>query len=331
MAACHSGSQALGPDLAGVAGRFSRADLFTAMVQPSKDVPARYRTTLVVTREDKLYQGLIVYEAVDSVLLQTGPATTVRIADTQVSEKRVSPRGDFLAWAADQAGARGPADAEAELPAREVWTMSLDGSDRRPLTRFNGEGPEGLGRAWVGDLAFAPRGDRLAVQVVHGVAEPLWHGQAPRCDSQRRRGEPHMFEMFDSALTSHVEGLSVDVRALTALERAQRGLHYVVDVRRVYDNLTRTVQPHAPALHFAKEIQAARSIDAVRPQHAEGERGRPGWADAAGALGVASPGCQGRTAYGQEKLHPDLDDGRAEPHRHARSQARNAAGNSRAV
>jgi Tol biopolymer transport system component len=85
---------------------------------------------------------------------------------------RVSPRGDFLAWAADQAGARGPADAEGELPAREVWTMSLDGSDRRPLTRFNGEGPEGLGRAWVGDLAFAPRGDRLAVQVVHGVAEP---------------------------------------------------------------------------------------------------------------------------------------------------------------
>jgi Tol biopolymer transport system component len=84
---------------------------------------------------------------------------------------RVSPRGDFLAWAADAASARGPRVEDSELPAREVWTMALDGSQRRPLTRFNGEGPEGLGRAWVGDLAFDPRGDRLAVQVVYGVAE----------------------------------------------------------------------------------------------------------------------------------------------------------------
>jgi Tol biopolymer transport system component len=85
---------------------------------------------------------------------------------------RVSPRGDFLAWAADAVGRRGPADAEGELPAREVWTMALDGADRRPLTRFNGEGEEGLGRTWVGDLAWSPRGDRLAVQVVHGAAQP---------------------------------------------------------------------------------------------------------------------------------------------------------------
>lgn len=85
---------------------------------------------------------------------------------------RVSPRGDFLAWSADAVARRGPADAGGELPAREVWTMGLDGADRRRLTRFNGEGAEGLGRAWVGDLAWSPRGDRLAVQVVHGVAEP---------------------------------------------------------------------------------------------------------------------------------------------------------------
>jgi Tol biopolymer transport system component len=85
---------------------------------------------------------------------------------------RISPRGDFLAWVADAAGRRGPSDPTGALPAREVWTMSLDGADRRPLTRFNGEGTEGLGRAWVGDLAWSPRGDRLAVQVIHGAAEP---------------------------------------------------------------------------------------------------------------------------------------------------------------
>src|SRR5207245_10138156 len=32
-ASCHSGAQALGPDLHGVTGRFSRADLFTAVLR----------------------------------------------------------------------------------------------------------------------------------------------------------------------------------------------------------------------------------------------------------------------------------------------------------
>jgi putative heme-binding domain-containing protein len=88
---CHSGSQAMGPDLQGIAGRFSRADLFTAILRPSKDVSARYRTTVLTTDEGKTYQGIIVYEAVDSVLLQTGPATTVRLAHKQIAEKKLSP------------------------------------------------------------------------------------------------------------------------------------------------------------------------------------------------------------------------------------------------
>jgi putative heme-binding domain-containing protein len=87
---CHSGSQALGPDLQGVAGRFSRADLFTAILQPSKDVSPRYRTTLIATAEGKVYQGLIIYEATGSLILQTGPETTVRLTDRQISERRVT-------------------------------------------------------------------------------------------------------------------------------------------------------------------------------------------------------------------------------------------------
>jgi putative heme-binding domain-containing protein len=87
-ASCHSGSQALGPDLSGAAGRFSRADLFTAILRPSKDVSPRYRTTLIATADGKVHQGLIIYEAVDSIILQTGPATTVRLTDAQISERR---------------------------------------------------------------------------------------------------------------------------------------------------------------------------------------------------------------------------------------------------
>lgn len=88
---CHSGSQALGPDLAGVGGRFSRADLFTAIIQPSRDVPARYQATVVETADGKVYQGLVVYDAVDSLLLQTGGAATIRVPGEAIVSRRVSP------------------------------------------------------------------------------------------------------------------------------------------------------------------------------------------------------------------------------------------------
>jgi putative heme-binding domain-containing protein len=89
-ASCHSGAAALGPDLRGVTGRFSRADLFTAIVQPSKDVAPRYRTTQLTTAAGRIYQGIVAYEAVDSVLLLTGPGQNVRIAHKQIVERRLT-------------------------------------------------------------------------------------------------------------------------------------------------------------------------------------------------------------------------------------------------
>lgn len=88
---CHSSSQALGPDLAGVTGRFSRADLFTAILQPSREVPARYQATLVESADGKVYQGLVIYDAVDGLILQTGAATTVRIPGEKIVARRTSP------------------------------------------------------------------------------------------------------------------------------------------------------------------------------------------------------------------------------------------------
>ena len=79
-----------GPDLRGVAGRFSRDDLFTAVLQPSKDVAPRYRTTQLTTADGKIYQGIVAYEAVDSVLLLTGPGQNIRIANKQISERRLT-------------------------------------------------------------------------------------------------------------------------------------------------------------------------------------------------------------------------------------------------
>ena len=82
----------LGPDLRGVASRFSRDDLFTAIIEPSRDVSPRYRTTLVATDDGKVYQGSIIYEAVDSLILQTGADAVIRITNSQIVERRPSEK-----------------------------------------------------------------------------------------------------------------------------------------------------------------------------------------------------------------------------------------------
>ena len=114
-ASCHSGAAALGPDLRGAAGRFSRADLFTAILRPSKDVPPRYRVTQLTTVEGNVYQGIIVYEAVGSVLLQTGPATTVRIANRQIASQRLLALSLMPAGLLDRLGDADLADLDAYL------------------------------------------------------------------------------------------------------------------------------------------------------------------------------------------------------------------------
>ncbi|MCI0377528.1 MAG: c-type cytochrome [Gemmataceae bacterium] len=112
---CHSGNQALGPDLAGVTGRFSKQDLFTSMLQPSREVPPRYQNTLVETRDGKLYSGLVVYDAVDSLILQTGATTTVRLPGESVVTRRPSPLSLMPAGLLDRLDDRDIADLYAYL------------------------------------------------------------------------------------------------------------------------------------------------------------------------------------------------------------------------
>lgn len=81
---CHSGARALGPDLRGVTARFSVTDLFRVILDPNRDVSPRYQLTVVTTREGKIFQGAVIYRAVDGLILQTGPETTVRIEGDQI-------------------------------------------------------------------------------------------------------------------------------------------------------------------------------------------------------------------------------------------------------
>src|SRR5262249_12873516 len=91
-AQCHGGRSGLGPDLAGVAGRFSRDDLFVAIALPNRDVSPRYQTTLIETKNGKAYSGLIVYKSKgEGLMIANGTNQTFRIDGADIETRRTLP------------------------------------------------------------------------------------------------------------------------------------------------------------------------------------------------------------------------------------------------
>jgi putative heme-binding domain-containing protein len=87
---CHTGSTRLGPDLAGVAGRLSRDDLFAAIVDPSQSISPLYRSWLYQTHSGKVFVGLIVYASEAGTILLTGPGVNVRLTGEETAAMRES-------------------------------------------------------------------------------------------------------------------------------------------------------------------------------------------------------------------------------------------------
>jgi putative heme-binding domain-containing protein len=85
---CHNSRTALGPDLSGAAGRFSRDDLFTAIALPNKDVSPRYQATTIVTNDGQIHSGMIVYESVDGLVLRNATNQTLRIETEEIETQR---------------------------------------------------------------------------------------------------------------------------------------------------------------------------------------------------------------------------------------------------
>lgn len=88
---CHTGTSRLGPDLAGTAVRFSRDDLFAAILFPSAQISPAYKMLSVTTRDGRIVSGLPVYVSPDGVLLATGPDVTVRLKGEEIESQAASP------------------------------------------------------------------------------------------------------------------------------------------------------------------------------------------------------------------------------------------------
>jgi len=91
-ATCHTGGTRLGPDLTAVTSRFSRADLFDAIIYPSRDVAPPYRVTRIETHAGQVYFGIVAFFSADGVILQTGAATTVRVATPEIASQSPTTR-----------------------------------------------------------------------------------------------------------------------------------------------------------------------------------------------------------------------------------------------
>jgi putative heme-binding domain-containing protein len=131
-ASCHSGAQALGPDLRGVARRFSRDDLLTAILQPSRDISPRYRTLMITTASGKTYQGLVIYESTDGLMLQTGPTTTVRVRGSDIESRQFTDVSMMPAGLLDTLADRDIADLLAYLKGLGAESMAVWGKTRGP-------------------------------------------------------------------------------------------------------------------------------------------------------------------------------------------------------
>lgn len=82
--ACHASSTPLGPDLAGVARRFSPYDLFQTIVYPSRDIAPQYRPINYQARSGQTYRGVPVFESPDGVIIQTSASDTIRLAEEDI-------------------------------------------------------------------------------------------------------------------------------------------------------------------------------------------------------------------------------------------------------
>ncbi|MDA7908865.1 hypothetical protein N9B68_00065 [bacterium] len=97
-ARCHDSGSRMGPRLEGLGKRFSRDDLFRAIIHPDEQVPERYRAVAIETVDGQYIQGAMVYESVDGITIQQTDGKTKRVNRDQIeiqtrSTKSLMPEG----------------------------------------------------------------------------------------------------------------------------------------------------------------------------------------------------------------------------------------------
>jgi putative heme-binding domain-containing protein len=85
---------AMGPDLTGIAGRFSRRDLLESIVDPSKSISDQYQAVRILTTDGKVVIGRVVNLAGDNIKINTNmhdPTAVTDVNHRMVEEISPSP------------------------------------------------------------------------------------------------------------------------------------------------------------------------------------------------------------------------------------------------
>jgi putative heme-binding domain-containing protein len=90
---CHKIStkgSTLGPELTQIGKKLTREKLLENILEPSKEIEAKYVPYVVETRDGKLFTGLVVERKKDHVLLRTAQDQPVRIATADIAQMTAS-------------------------------------------------------------------------------------------------------------------------------------------------------------------------------------------------------------------------------------------------
>jgi len=88
---CHTtdgGGGKAGPDLSSIGDKFSRRELIRSVLEPSSTVAVGYGTTIITTKDDEEYQGVIKQATESWIELIGGDGRTNRVAMSDIKEQR---------------------------------------------------------------------------------------------------------------------------------------------------------------------------------------------------------------------------------------------------
>jgi putative heme-binding domain-containing protein len=71
----------MGPDLTGIAGRFSRRDLLESIVEPSKSISDQYQAVRILVADGRIVTGRVVNLAADNIKINTNMLDPTAITD----------------------------------------------------------------------------------------------------------------------------------------------------------------------------------------------------------------------------------------------------------
>ncbi|HEX7654108.1 MAG TPA: PQQ-dependent sugar dehydrogenase [Verrucomicrobiae bacterium] len=182
-----------GPDLSGIGDKFTRQELIRAVLQPSAELAIGYQTTVVNTRDDEQYSGVLKQVTADWLELTTGNGKLVRIPLRDITEQHTDPVSLMPAGLTDALTPDEFSDLIAYLQTLQRTEHGGVASPRQPALIPEARQAATLRPFFRDDLVFD---------------HPVWFGAMP--------GMAHRFAVLEVAgkLWSVEQGTTADTRTL---------------------------------------------------------------------------------------------------------------------